>query len=154
MHIILVSNRLATARTLRVTPRALVVAAGALAFMIFATSLLFFWLSARFNLPFLPFTAELVAAVQEDRNRKNEEYLKNNLSSMAVKLGEMQTKLIHIDTLGERLSKVLGVKPESAKARNDGQGGPLIVSSRPLEASQLQQEIDRFWNPCRIGWMP
>lgn len=142
MHIILVSNRMATARTLNITPRSVFVIAGLLALAIFASALFFSWLGVRFN---LPFAAELVASVQEDRNRRNEEYLKSNVSSMAVKLGEMQAKLIHLDSLSDRLSRLLGIKaPEKDKARSNAQGGPLIPTSRPLQADQLQQEIERL----------
>ena len=52
MHIILVSNRLATARTFVITPR-FVLAAIAVAFAaVFSLSALFSWLSVQFRLPF------------------------------------------------------------------------------------------------------
>ncbi len=143
MHIILVSNRLATARTLNVTPRLFFSAVAAFVILSFATSFLFSWVGVSFN---MPFAAELVASVQQIQNRKTEEYVRNNISSMAVKLGEMQAQLMRLDLLGERISKHSGVnapKSEGNKGKA-GQGGPLINPMLPLSVNELQREIDRL----------
>lgn len=145
MHIILVSSRLATARSFNVTSRLMLAIGAGLIFLAFATSFLFSWVGVRFN---MPFAAELVVAVQEVHNRKTEEYLRDNISSMAVKLGEMQAQVIRLDSLGERIARLSGVNPPKNEAneanRKAGQGGPLILSSQPLSANELQREIDRL----------
>jgi murein DD-endopeptidase MepM/ murein hydrolase activator NlpD len=143
VHIILVSNRLATAKTLNITPRLLIGAVAGFVFLSFATSFLFSWVGVRFN---MPFAAELVAAVQQIQNRKTEEYVRDNVTSMAVKLGEMQAQLMRLDSLGERISKNSGInvpKTEAGKGKS-GSGGPLVNPSRPLSANELQREIDRL----------
>ena len=142
MHIILVSNRLATAKTLRITPRLLISGVGAFIFLSFATSFLFSWVGVRFN---MPFAAELVASVQEIHNRKSEKYIRDNISSMAIKLGEMQAQLMHLDLLGDRISKLSGVSAKKNDSnRNAGQGGPLINPSKPFAENELQREIERL----------
>jgi len=145
LHIILVSSRLATARSFNVTSRQLLAMVSGLIVLSFATSFLFSWVGVRFN---LPFAAELVVAVQEVHNRKTEEYLRDNISSMAVKLGEMQAQVIRLDSLGERIARLSGVNPPNNEAnetnRKAGRGGPLILSSQPLSANELQREIDRL----------
>lgn len=142
MHIILVSNRLATARTLNITPKLVISCVCAFVFLSFATSFLFSWIGVRFN---MPFAAELVASVQEIQNRKTQEYLKDNISSMAVKLGEMQAQLMRLDMIGERVSKLSGLSSAKKESpEKPGQGGPLIVSPQPLQANELQREIDRL----------
>lgn len=140
MHIILVPDRLATARTLNVTPRMMVAAVSGFVVFSFVTSFLFAWIGVRFN---LPFAADLVAAVQQGQNRKTEEYLRDNISAMAIKLGEMQAQLIRLDSLSEHISKLSGVSTPKAPAKG-GQGGPLIRADQPLAASELQREIDRL----------
>ena len=141
MHIILVSNRLATAKTLNITPRLVFCVCAAFVALSFVTSFLFSWVGLRFN---LPFAAEVVASVQQMHNRKTEEYMRDNISSMAVKLGEMQAQIMRLDSLGERVSKLTGVNaPKSETPGKGGQGGPLITS-RPLAADELQREIDRL----------
>ncbi len=102
MHIILVSNRLATARQLNVTPRLLLAVGFAFVVLSFVTSFLFSWVGARFNLPFI---AELVESVQRIHTRKTDEYVRDNLTTMAVKMGEMQAQLMRLDQMGERISK-------------------------------------------------
>ncbi len=148
MHIILVSSRLATARSFNVTSRQLLALVAALMVLAFATSFLFSWVGVRFN---MPFAADLVVAVQEGHNRKTEEYLRDNIASMSVKLGEMQAQVIRLDSLGERIAELSGVNSLKSETneKNDthrkaGQGGPLIVSSPPLSANALQREIDRL----------
>lgn len=46
----------------------------------------------------MPFAAELVATVQQIQNRKTEGYMRDNVSSMAVKR-EMQAQLMRLDLL-------------------------------------------------------
>ena len=167
MHIILVPDRLATARTLKITPRLL--GAGALAFIAvaLAAGFLFYWVGVRLS---LPFAAELVTTVQDDQARKNDDYLRDNLSAMAVRLGEMQAQLIRLDSLSDRLVKLSGAgsaaaagSPASANTApklgaggekaalkvKGGQGGPLILLPPPLAADELQREIDRLGERIR-----
>ena len=140
MHIILVPDRLATARTLNITSRLVLAVVSGFIVLSFATSFFFAWVGVRFN---LPFAADLVAAVQQGQNRKTEEYLRDNISAMAVKLGEMQAQLIRLDSLSEHISKLSGVSAPKAPAKG-GQGGPLIRADHPLAANELQREIDRL----------
>ena len=94
--------------------------------------------------------------MQQGQNRKTEEYLRDNISAMAVKLGEMQAQLIRLDALSEHITQLSGAKVPSTVASSDkgreakrpagkdGQGGPLIAVSAPLAAGDLQREIDRL----------
>lgn len=142
MHIILVSNRMATAKTLNLSFRMLVALGAALILLAFAISFLFSWVGVRFN---MPFAAELVAAVQQGHNRKTDEYVRDNVSTMAVKLGEMQAQLIRLNSLGERISRLTGINsPKPEEISKDGQGGPLVYSIEPRAAHELQREIDRL----------
>ena len=128
MNIILVSSRLKTAKTLHVTPRFLLWAVLGLIFLSFVSSFAFSWVGIRFN---LPFASDLVAMVQQQHNKKNEEYLRENVSAMAVKLGEMQAQVVRLDSLGERISKLSGVALPKTDVGNKGgkdaaggKGGP------------------------------
>jgi len=140
VHIILVPDRLATARTFNVTTRHVLAIATAFVVLFLATTFLFSWAGVRYN---LSFAAELAATVQKDQNQKTEEYLRDNVASMAVKLGEMQAQLIRLDSLGEHISKLSGVNAPKVDGKG-GQGGPLIHASRPLAANELEREIDRL----------
>lgn len=145
MHIILVPNRLATARTLHITPRLLIAVATGFIGLCFITPFLFAWIGVHFK---LPFSEELVVPVppaQLEQSFKADEYVRDNISAMAVKLGEMQAQVMRLDSLGERISKIVGANaPKKELLSKDGQGGPLIQPSRPLSALELQAEIDRL----------
>ena len=145
MHIILVSKRLATSRTLTITPR--LAAAAAFVFLALAFSMSFFlsWIGIRFN---LPFAETLVISVQQEQTQKTQDFVRDNLNVMAAKLGQMQAQLLQLDSLGERISILSGVKqpekPVEGNSGKGGQGGPLIHATQPLSSIDLQREVDRL----------
>ncbi len=156
MNIILVSNRLKTAKTLHITPRFLIGGGVALILSSLVLSCVFSWLGVRFNLPFV---ADLVAQEQQKYNQKAEEFMRDNISAMAVKLGEMQAQVLRLDSLGERISKLSGISsPKSDQAgksgskdankdgreSRDGKGGPLVNPSLPFSPGELEREIERI----------
>ena len=66
-----------------------------------------------------------------------EQYVKENLTAMAIRLGEMQAQLMRLDALGERVQGLAGVKPEEFNFRElPGRGGAAPssadASGRPL----------------------
>lgn len=86
-----------------------------------------------------PYLQSLLLNLQEQQNRKTESYLRENLNAMAVRLGQMQAQLLRLDTLGERLAKLSGIKPpDSLFDQNPGRGG--AVSSYP----QRDLSLDEF----------
>jgi len=145
LHIILLSNRLASTRTLTITPYVAATAALVFLALAFSMSFLFSWVGIRFN---LPFAETLVVSVQQEQTQKTEEFVRDNLNVMAAKLGQMQAQLLQLDSLGERISALSGVKvPEKAvdgKGSKGGQGGPLILSTQPLSPLELQRAVDRL----------
>ena len=162
MHIILVPNRLATARTLNITPRLMLLMLGGFVVLSFIAAFLLARIGIHFNLPLAqelvpPAPIEQLAQqeqqaqqaqdAQVERQRqlqKADEYLRSSMSSMAVKLGEMQAKLLHLDSLSERVSRLSGTAPKAAASSKDGKGGPLVSPSPPLSVYELQREIDRL----------
>lgn len=150
MHIILVSNRLATAKTFNVSFR-VVLALVALLGVVLA---FVFFLARTVGQPVAADVAPaFVPGAPPSGNDKPEVTGRHNINSMAVKLGEMQAELMRLDALGDRISKLTGLRtPNSEKSEKDGkdgkardgQGGPLVYSSRPLAADDLQREIDRL----------
>ena len=144
MHIILVSNRLATAKTLNVSPRMLLGAFAVFVVLSFTTSFFLTWIGVRLNLPFVN---DLVESVQRVHQKKSDDYLRDNISTMAVKLGEMQAQIMRLDLLGERISKHSGIalpKNENASGAKGGAGGPLINPGTPYSIDTLSSEVERF----------
>lgn len=145
MHIILVSSRLATARSISLSWRHLILATGILFSSVVLLSSLFSYLTVRHaadvRWPFVQ--AMLRSVVAEDAQRSND-FMKEKIDVMAVKLGEMQAKLLRLDSIGERLAAVAGFKPQELKAvetRQDGRGGPLIGATS-MTPNELQRAVD------------
>lgn len=145
MNIILVSGRLTRARTLTLTVPHLVLgtAATLLALLVLAFGLQYFMLryAASLNSPLLN---TLVLSAQQEQNEKTQNYLRDNLNAMAAKLGQMQAQLLRLDTLGERLAKTAGFKPQEFMFDQvPGRGG--AVSTLPtydLSLGDLSRQVD------------
>ena len=83
-------------------------------------------------------------ALVQHESGKTKQYMANNLQLMAARLGELQAQVLHLDSLGERLAGIAGVKRDALPAREKpaGQGGAFVPA--PLTVGELQQEIDRL----------
>ncbi len=145
MHIILVSNRMTTAKTLTLTWRHLAMGSGLLAASVIVLSSLFSYFTVRHAAELrLPFMQDLMRVVSAEETQKSRDYVRENLNAMAVKLGQMQAQLLRLDSLGERLASVSGIKLQDAPTQpqvRDGRGGPLVNPSA-LSANELQQALD------------
>lgn len=145
MQIIFVSRHMKTAKTVTIMPRHLVLATCALFFLVFATSATFSWLSVEFRLPLVQ---DLMTYLQRKETQKSQEVMSNNLQLMATRLGELQAQVLQLDSLGERLANIAGLRrdPPGDKgkpaAKLPGQGGPFIPA--PMTYNELQQEIERL----------
>jgi len=146
VHIILVSDRLATARTITITLRHLVLAAVGLALTVLLLSSLFSYVTVRHAAEVrLPFLQSLLMSVREQETQKARDFMRENLNAMAVRLGQMQAQLMRLDTLGERLGQLSGIKATELKpADKPGQGGPLVVPSKPLTPEDIQRQLDQL----------
>lgn len=87
-----------------------------------------------------PVIGSLVRLVVKDEFEQRERYVRENLDVMARKLGEMQVKMMQLESLGERVSGLAGVNPAELKAAN-GQGG-VLVSGPALTLQDLQLTLD------------
>jgi hypothetical protein len=80
-------------------------------------------------------------------------YMRENLDAMARKLGEMQARMLQIESLGERVAGLAGVNPGEFKVK-PGAGGALI-GSRSLSVDELQQAMDQLdlASGSRVDWL-
>ncbi len=145
MHIILVSDRLATAKTITITARHLALAAAGLVLAVLVLSSLFSYFTVRHAAEVrLPFLQSLLVSVREQETQKTQEFLRENLNAMAVRLGQLQAQLMRLDSLGERLGQLSGIKSSDKPADKPGQGGPFIAPTKPLTPDDLQRQIDQL----------
>lgn len=120
-------------------PRHLALAGAALVALVLFSATLIAWLVG----PLKPASSQGELLAQQDVTA-GQPFAEGNLYAMAARLGELQARVLHLDTLGERLAALAGIKREAppAPALVPGQGGPFVPLF--LGGDQLQQEIDRL----------
>ena len=140
MQIILVSRHLKVARTITIMPRHLAIAGFAFLSLVMSSATLISWLTAHGPRP----GSQDEVLSQQQETHQAQQFLNNNLQLMATRLGELQAQVLHLDTLGDRLAGVAGIKREAPPASKPvaGQGGAFVPA--PLGADELQREIDRL----------
>ncbi len=134
MHIILVSNRLATAKSISLSTRHLVFGGALLLALVVALSSSMFYVVFRHAAEIkLPMLQTLLLSAQEQQSQHAKEFMRENLNAMAVKLGQMQAQLMRLDALGERLSSLAGIKPQEFRMSEPPGRGGAMSSSVPAQ---------------------
>ncbi len=154
MHIILVSDRLATAKSISLDWRHLAGLFAGLFVLFLLTSSLFSYVTVRHAVEWqLPFVEELLGTRSAADSQRSKEFVRENLNAMAVKLGQMQAQLTRLDLLGERLAVFSGMKMQENSGKNastdgkatraarDARGGPLVQAS-PMTQADLLSALD------------
>lgn len=146
MHIILVSNRLATAKSISLDTRHLLLGVALLAAAVVGLSSSMFYLVFRHAADIrLPLVQQLLLSAQEQQTQNAKDFMRENLNAMAVRLGQMQAQLVRLDALGERLSTLAGVKPQEFRMSElPGRGGalPTSVPAQDLSMNELTWQLD------------
>ena len=145
MDIILVSDRLARARTIKVSlPQLALLGFGLVGLIIAVTTALNFTLLRYAADHKLAYVQRLVAPMQHEQTSRSDSYLRESLSAMAVRLGQMQAQLLRLDTLGERLAKLAGFRPQDLMfGQTPGQGGAASsLPSQDLSLGDLTKQLE------------
>ncbi|OGS96551.1 MAG: peptidase M23 [Gallionellales bacterium RIFCSPLOWO2_02_FULL_57_47] len=149
MNIIIVSNRLAKARTRSIT-------LGGRHLLLLMPLLLGLLLVAAFTMQYVLIRIApeslvddmrtLLSEVRSAEQLKQESYLHSSLDAMASRVGQMQAQLQRLDVLGARLAKLSGMKPEEFQfAQPLAQGGPLVVlPMQGMSVTNLDQQLSRL----------
>lgn len=146
MQIILLHPRMTQARSLTLAPRhlALFLLAFFVAVVLVAGLLYYLLLASGFasRLPFSPTTQGMVPAAPATRT---DPQVRQNLTQMATRVGELQAQLVRLDALGERVQGLAGVRPEEFNFREKpGRGGaePSAARVPELGVQEFQQMLD------------
>lgn len=92
----------------------------------------------------IPYVREVLISIQQQQQEKTQTYLQDNLNAMAVRLGQMQAQLLRLDTLGERLAKLAGLKPQELMFNElPARGGAISsIPSQNLSLGDFTRQID------------
>ena len=137
MQIILVPNGLKPARTLEIKPLHIVAGIGVLVCVIFTAAAFLSWLSVLWQ---LPTEEELLSAADRSLAQQAETIFDRNLKALAARVGELQARMIRLDSQSRRLSEQTGTQPPPRT--DQGRGGPFVPA--PLNEDTLRQEIERL----------
>ncbi|TMH02977.1 MAG: M23 family metallopeptidase [Betaproteobacteria bacterium] len=149
MNIIFVSGATARARTLTLDWRHLAGGTFAVLVLFFAFTLMFNYVTLRYAASINhPLLQAIVLADQRQEAQKTEEAVQGHLSAMAMKLGDLQAQMLRLDSLGERLARLAGLKPQELPALDagsvPGRGGPLSTLRRDFTVDEFTTMLSRL----------
>jgi murein DD-endopeptidase MepM/ murein hydrolase activator NlpD len=156
LNIILVSGATARARTLNLDWRHWTAGSFGLFALFVSFTLLFNYMTLRYAAAINhPLLQAILLADQRQEAQKAQEVVQGHLNAMAVKLGDLQAKMLRLDGLGERLAKLAGLKPQELPGllqagTTPGRGGPAPTLQRNLSLDEfnamlgeLAQQVDQ-----------
>jgi murein DD-endopeptidase MepM/ murein hydrolase activator NlpD len=116
MQFMITNDSLARTRVLRVARWQLALAALGLLLVLLAVS------GTVYHLVFLkaaregwPVVGHLVGLVVRDEFEQRDRFMRDNLDVMAQKVGELQAKLVRLEAMGERVARMVNLRPEEFK---------------------------------------
>jgi murein DD-endopeptidase MepM/ murein hydrolase activator NlpD len=144
VNIILVSDSLAKSRSVALSQAQVLLIAFGILLSGFVLAMATYMLTMHFAVDLRnPYLRSLLSALHQDDLKRSEAEMKDNLSSLAVKVGELQARILRLDAFGERLAKALNIKREEFRFdEKPGQGGPASpMAGRELTLTEFQQML-------------
>ena len=141
MNIILVSDSLAKSRHVTVSQTQVLLLAFGILVAGFLLAMATYVVTMKFAVDLRnPYLRTLMNALHQDELRRSEASMKENLDALAVKVGELQARILRLDAFGERLGKAAGIKGEEFRFDEaPGRGGPSPATSRNLSVEDFNQ---------------
>jgi murein DD-endopeptidase MepM/ murein hydrolase activator NlpD len=147
VNIILVSDSLAKSRSVTLSQGQVLAIALGILLAGFMLAMATYMVTMRFAVDLRnPYLRALLSALHQDDLKRSEAEMKENLSALAVKVGELQARILRLDAFGERLGKALNLKPTEFRFdEKPGQGGPAIAApGRELTVPEFQRMLDEL----------
>lgn len=96
-----------------------------------------------------PIVGQILPQVASQDMEAQNRYLRENLDVMATRLGELQARMVQLDSLGERVAELAGMDVEIVKPQ-PGAGGAL-VSERSLSVQDFSQALSALQAEANHG---
>jgi len=140
MHLIITDAWLAKSRAIHLSGTKLLMVGLSTSFALMLVAAgLYHWVFLKGAREGWPVIGALVKLVVKDEFAQRDRIMRENIDVMAKRLGEMQAKMLQLESLGERVSGLAGINPNEIRAK-PGQGGAL-VAARPLSMEELQATL-------------
>lgn len=143
MNIILVSDSLAKSRSVALSQTQVLLIAFGILLSGFVLAMATYVVTMKFAVDLRnPYLRTLLTALHQDDVKKSEAEMKDNLNALAVRVGELQARIMRLDAFGERLAKAAGIKRDEFRFdEKPGQGGPAPMSGRDLSVTEFNQML-------------
>ena len=146
MNIILVSDSLAKSRSVALSQTQVVLIALGILLSGFLLAMATYVATMKFAVDLRnPYLRTLLTALHQDELKRTEADTRDNLNALAVKVGELQARILRLDAFGERLAKAAGIKRDEFRFdEKPGQGGPAPTAGRDLSMGEVQQMLSEL----------
>jgi murein DD-endopeptidase MepM/ murein hydrolase activator NlpD len=143
VHLIITDARLARSRAIHLSGTCLVLAGSlvSLCLMLLAATL-YHWVFLKGAREGWPVVGPLVQLIVKDEFAERDKFMRANLDAMARRVGEMQARMVQLESLGDRVMGLAGVAPADLP-KADGRGG-VLVGARDLSMPELQATLDEL----------
>lgn len=143
MHLIITDTRLARSRSIHLSGVRLVLAGLLLSFLLMLLAAgLYHWVFLKGARDGWPVVGSLVRLVVKDEFEERDRFMRANLDAMARKVGEMQARMVQLESLDERVLGLAGMAPAELP-KTPARGG-VLVAQRSLSMDELQSVLDEL----------
>ena len=143
MHLIITDAKLARSRALHLSGTRLILAGLALSLcLMLVAAVLYHWVFVKGAREGWPVVGSLGRLVVKDEFAERDRFMRANLDAMARRVGEMQARMLQLESLGERVLGLAGMAPGDLQ-KADGLGG-VLVGAHDLSMEDLQRTLDEL----------
>jgi hypothetical protein len=148
MQLIITDARLSKVRAIQLGGlRLIAVVLGLSLALMLLSATMYHWVFLKGAREGWPVISTVVRLVVRDEVAQRDRYMRENIDVMAKRLGEMQAKILQLESLGERVSGLAGINPADIKVK-PGQGG-VLIAEHSLSMDELQRamaDLDQLTN--------
>jgi murein DD-endopeptidase MepM/ murein hydrolase activator NlpD len=143
MQLIITDPRLSRSYVLQTSPGGVALAlAGFFIAVTLVSAVIYHWILLKGAREGWPVISQVMRLVVKDEFDQRDKYLRENIEVLAKRMGEMQAKLMQMESLAERVSGLAGMAPAQVRT-TPGRGGTL-VAWRGMNLQELQTIMDHI----------
>jgi murein DD-endopeptidase MepM/ murein hydrolase activator NlpD len=103
-----------------------------------------------------PWLQAIVLGDQREEAIKTQAMVQGHLNPMAVRLGELQARMLRLDGLGVRFAKLAGLKPQELPSLRSGEapgrdGAESSVPSQPISVAEFTEMLGKLTRQVEEG---
>jgi murein DD-endopeptidase MepM/ murein hydrolase activator NlpD len=113
-----------------------------MALMMMAALINFAWFRLAADAPGLLPALPLTRAYPAGETERSQAYVRDHLDAMAARLGELQAQILRLDTLGERVARLAGFRPQDVLPEPGAAASAIAVPANPLSFTELARRLE------------